>query len=192
MRVVLIRHGESIWNAQNRFTGWTDIDLSDSGHAQARAAAQTLEELGFLPDRVFTSHLKRSIRTAWTILDQLDRLWAPTHSLAALNERCFGDFEGLTKDQVRDRFGPAALTAFRAQPDWRPPGDRAESLADLIDRVRPVWIDCIQPAVRSGENVLVSVHGNTIRALDAIIRPAGQDAIDPDVPPAKPFVYSIA
>ncbi len=191
VRIVLIRHGESLWNAQNRFTGWSDIDLSETGHSQARAAARSLLEISFVPDRVFTSHLKRSIRTAWHILDELDRMWVPTHSLTALNERCFGDFEGLTKDEVASRFGAGALRAFRSQDDWRPPGLRGESMLDLIERVRPVWNETILPAALAGENVLVSIHGNTLRALDAIIRPAGQVPVDADVPPAHPFLYSL-
>jgi 2,3-bisphosphoglycerate-dependent phosphoglycerate mutase len=187
--LVLIRHGESLWNAQNRFTGHTDIDLSSTGLVQARDAARQLCATRFAPDRIFTSHLKRAIRTAWTILDELDRLWVPVHAFAALNERCFGDFEGLTKEEVTARYGAEALQAFRSDWNWRPPGLRGESLSDLAGRVRPVWEREIEPAVLRGEKVLVAIHGNTLRAMDELIRPASRPPVEPDVPPARPFLY---
>ncbi|MEZ5398326.1 MAG: 2,3-bisphosphoglycerate-dependent phosphoglycerate mutase [Bryobacteraceae bacterium] len=189
MRLVLMRHGESVWNAENRFTGHTDIDLSAVGVEQARAAARELRRRGFAPDRVFTSHLRRAIRTAWIVLEELDRMWVPLESHAGLNERCFGEFEGKTKAEVTERWGAESLRSFKNDWAWRPPGERGESLQDLRARVRPIWAERIEPAVLRGERVLVAIHGNTLRAMDDVVRPCGRDPVEAEIPPARPYFY---
>lgn len=213
--MVLVRHGQSIWNKEERFTGWTDIDLTDEGVDQARRAADLLRDAGLAaPHVVYTSMLKRAIRTAWTILDELDRLWVPVHTHWRLNERHYGGLEGHNwNDIIRERgqdwwdewrrdysLRPDALPQTDARHPQHDPRYRhvsrealrgGESVHDMMDRIAPVWQAEILPALASGKPVLVAVHGIAIRALDEMIRAAdaGRGERMREIPNAAPVVY---
>jgi len=214
-KIVLLRHGESQWNLENRFTGWTDVDLTPNGLAEARRAGELLKAEGFDFDLAFTSVLKRAIRTLWSVLDEMDRMWIPiTHSWQ-LNERHYGALQGLDKAETAAKFGDAQVLiwrrAYAIAPDPLPPGDpreadhdpryaglrpdqipRTECLKDTVARVVPFWNESIAPAIRSGKRVVVAAHGNSLRALVKHL-----DGIDDDeivrmnIPTARPLVYEL-
>ncbi len=214
--MVLVRHGQSIWNKEERFTGWTDIDLTGEGIDQARRAARLLRDAGLAePQVVYTSMLKRAIRTAWTMLDELDRLWVPVHTHWRLNERHYGGLEGHHWTEVIRQRGQAWWDEWRRdyslRPDALPPSDErhprhdpryrhvpgeelrgGESVHDMMARIAPVWHGEILPALAAGRPVLVAVHGIAIRALDEMIRAsAGEGGGERmrEIPNAAPVVY---
>jgi 2,3-bisphosphoglycerate-dependent phosphoglycerate mutase len=214
-RIVLLRHGESQWNLENRFTGWTDVDLTPGGMADARRAGQLMRQEGFDFDICFTSVLKRAIRTLWTVLDEMDRMWLPVTHDWRLNERHYGALQGLNKAETAARFGDEQVLIWRRAygiaPDPLPEGDprgaendrryagipreaipRTECLRDTVARVAPCWEDLIAPAIRSGSRVLIAAHGNSIRALIKYLEGMPDDEIVAlNIPTARPLVYEL-
>jgi 2,3-bisphosphoglycerate-dependent phosphoglycerate mutase len=212
-RLVLIRHGQSQWNLENRFTGWWDVNLSDKGIAEAEAAGDLLREKGLDFDVCFTSLLTRAVRTLNIALERMDRLWLPVLKDYRLNERHYGGLTGLNKQEMREKVGDEQVKIWRRSFDIPPPpmeegsrydvaGDRryagiavprSESLKDTIERVLPYWDEAIAPALRSGERVLVSAHGNSIRALVKHLSNIGNDEIvGVEIPTGQPLVYELA
>ncbi|HEX2565403.1 MAG TPA: 2,3-diphosphoglycerate-dependent phosphoglycerate mutase [Burkholderiales bacterium] len=211
-KLVLLRHGESDWNRENRFTGWTDVDLSQSGLQEARAAGKLLKAGGYRFDLAYTSVLKRAIRTLWMALEELDLMWIPVEKSWRLNERHYGALQGLNKAEMAAKFGEQQVLAWRRSYDTPPPAlgaddPRSESrdpryagvrvpatecLKDTVARVVPYWESTIAPAVRSGRQVLVAAHGNSLRALvkylDGI---ADADIVGLNIPTAVPLVYEL-
>ncbi len=211
-KLVLLRHGESGWNRENRFTGWTDIDLSAQGVEEARAAGRLLKAGGYAFDLAHTSLLKRAIRTLNLALEELDQLWLPVLKDWRLNERHYGALQGLNKAETAAKFGEAQVLAWRRSYDTPPPaldpGDeryeardpryrgvavpRTECLKDTVARVIPYWNEVIAPAIRAGKRVLVAAHGNSLRALvkhlDAI---SDSDIVALNVPTGVPLVYEL-
>jgi len=214
-KIVLLRPGESQWNLENRFTGWTDVDLTPNGLAEARRAGELLKAEGFDFDLAFTSVLKRAIRTLWSVLDEMDRMWIPVTHSWRLNERHYGALQGLDKAETAAKFGDEQVLiwrrAYAIAPEPLPPGDpreadhdpryaglrpdqipRTECLRDTVARVVPFWNASIAPAVRSGKRVVVAAHGNSLRALVKHL-----DGIDDDeivkmnIPTARPLVYEL-
>lgn len=214
-KVILLRHGQSLWNLENRFTGWADVDLTDEGRAEARRAGQLLRSEGYQFDVVFTSVLKRAIHTAWTVLDELDQSWVPTVTDWRLNERHYGDLQGLNKAETAAKFGENQVRiwrrAYAIAPEPMPAGDerdvsgerryrdvprdqlpRTECLKDTVSRVMPMWNEQIAPAIRGGKRVLIAAHGNSLRALvkelDAI---SDDEIIEMNIPTARPLLYEL-
>ncbi|MFT4101567.1 MAG: 2,3-diphosphoglycerate-dependent phosphoglycerate mutase [Burkholderiaceae bacterium] len=214
-KLVLLRHGESQWNLENRFTGWTDVDLTDNGRAEAVRAGQLLRDNGFAFDLAFTSVLKRAIRTLGTVLDQMDRLWIPVVKDWRLNERHYGALQGLNKAETAAKYGDEQVRiwrrAYAIAPNPLPDGDerlstgdpryagvdpaalpRTECLKDTVARVVPYWDSAIAPAVRSGRQVVVAAHGNSLRALVKHLDGIGDDEIvELNIPTARPLVYEL-
>ena len=211
--LVLLRHGESTWNLANRFTGWTDVDLTEAGRSQARAAGARLREGRFDFDVAFTSVLKRAIRTLWIALDEMDRMWIPVHRDWRLNERHYGALQGLDKAQTAARYGEEQVLRWRRSYDEPPPaldpedprhlgGDaryagvanlpRTECLKDTVERMMPLWDETIAPRVRAGERVLVCAHGNSLRALVKHLGGISDEAIlAVNIPTGVPLVYDL-
>ncbi len=214
-RIVLLRHGESQWNLENRFTGWTDVDLTATGREEARRAGELLKAEGFDFDLAFTSVLRRAIRTLWIVLDEMDRMWIPVVPDWRLNERHYGALQGLDKAETAARFGNEQVLVWRRAyaiaPDPLPDGDprlaqsdpryaslrpdqvpRTECLRDTVARVVPYWNEAIAPAVRNGRNVLVVAHGNSLRALvkylDGI---SDEEIVKLNIPTGRPLVYEL-
>jgi len=211
--LVLLRHGQSQWNLENRFTGWWDIDLSDKGIAEARAAGELLKARGFDFDRCFTSVLTRAIRTLHLVLDEMDRLWLPAAKDWRLNERHYGALTGLNKAEMIAQVGVEQVQIWRRSFDIPPaplPDDspydvagdrryagiavpRTESLKDTIERVLPYYEAEIAPALRAGQRVIVSAHGNSLRALEKHLSNIGDDEIvGLEIPTGEPIVYELA
>jgi len=213
-KLVLIRHGESAWNKENRFTGWTDVDLTPQGVEEARAAGRLLAAEGFDFDFAFTSVLKRAIRTLNLGLEEMDRLWLPVEKDWRLNERHYGSLQGLNKAEMAQQFGEAQVLVWRRSYDTPPPalqtGDprdaandrryagvgsrvpRTECLKDTVERVVPFWNERIAPRVSAGERVLVAAHGNSLRALVKHLDGMGDEAIVAlNIPTAVPLVYEL-
>ncbi len=213
--LVLLRHGESTWNKENRFTGWVDVDLSEKGLAEARAAGQLLKAQGFTFDRAFSSVLKRAIRTLWIVQDEMDLLWLPVERSWRLNERHYGALQGLNKAETAEKHGEAQVKIWRRSYDVPPPAlsvddpqypgrDRryadlapaelplTECLKDTVDRFLPYWHDTIAPAIRAGNRVVIAAHGNSLRALvkylDGI---SDQDIVELNIPTGMPLVYEL-
>jgi len=211
-KLVLLRHGESTWNRENRFTGWTDVDLSAAGIEEAKAAGRLLESSGYEFDVAFTSVLKRAIRTLWIALDELDRLWLPIEKSWRLNERHYGDLQGLNKAEMAAKFGEQQVLVWRRSYDTPPPElavsdkryegkdpryagievPRTECLKDTVARVLPYWNSTIAPAIRSKKRVLIAAHGNSLRALvkhlDAI---SDKEIVGLNIPTGIPLVYEL-
>ena len=211
-KLVLLRHGESDWNRENRFTGWTDVDLSQKGVEEARAAGHLLKSGGYAFDLAFTSVLKRAIRTLWLALDELDRMWVPEVKDWRLNERHYGALQGLSKSEMAAKFGEQQVLAWRRSYDTPPPAlapedprseardpryagiavPRTECLKDTVARVVPYWEQAIAPQVRAGKRVLVAAHGNSLRALvkhlDAV---SDANIVDLNIPTGIPLVYEL-
>jgi 2,3-bisphosphoglycerate-dependent phosphoglycerate mutase len=187
--LILLRHGQSQWNLENRFTGWVDVPLSPKGEEEARAAGEKLR--GRRIDLVYTSALKRAIDTATIALDAAGIAPPPTVRDAALNERMYGDLQGLNKAEAATRWGDAQVKLWRRSYDVRPPG--GESLADTAARVLPYWEAHILPDLRAGKNVLVAAHGNSLRALvmhlDGLTR---EQVLELEIPTGVPLLYDIA
>jgi 2,3-bisphosphoglycerate-dependent phosphoglycerate mutase len=215
MKVVLLRHGESIWNLEDRFTGWTDVDLSVRGIAEAREAGEMLRENGYSFDVAFTSVLKRAIRTLWLVLDEMDLMWIPVHRSWRLNERHYGALQGLNKAEVSAEVGEEQVRVWRRSYDVRPPalertdarypGNEpkyrgltedelpvAENLKNTVARFMPYWNEIIAPTLRTGKHIIVSAHGNSLRAmvkyLDNI---SDNEIVGVDIPTGIPLVYEI-
>ncbi|GAA0325946.1 2,3-diphosphoglycerate-dependent phosphoglycerate mutase [Morganella psychrotolerans] len=212
-KLVLVRHGESEWNKENRFTGWTDVELSEKGRAEAQEAGQLLKKEGFSFDFAYTSVLKRAIHTLWSILDQVNQQWLPVEKSWKLNERHYGALQGLDKAETAAKYGDEQVKLWRRgfaitppaleKTDERFPGHdpryaalpeselpATESLAITIDRVIPYWTDIIKPRVASGEKVIVAAHGNSLRALVKYLDNMSEDEIlELNIPTAVPLVY---
>lgn len=180
--LVLVRHGQSEWNLQNRFTGWVDVDLTDQGKAEAQRAGQVLKKQGFEFDAVYTSYLRRAIKTTWLVLGELQQEWLPTHHAWQLNERHYGALQGLNKKETAEKYGDAKVHEWRRSYATLPPPavqddlrlDRrykdvtvpqGEALQQTVERVIPYWKSSIEPQLKAGKNVLVVAHGNSLRAL---------------------------
>jgi 2,3-bisphosphoglycerate-dependent phosphoglycerate mutase len=186
--LVLLRHGESQWNLENRFTGWVDVPLSPRGEAEARAAGEKLR--GHRIDKVYTSALRRAIDTARLALEQAGMPNLPVERDAALNERMYGDLQGLDKAEAARRFGAEQVRLWRRSYDVRPPG--GESLADTAARVLPYWEAHLLPELRAGRNLLVVAHGNSLRALVMHLdRLTPAEVLDLEIPTGAPLVYEI-
>jgi 2,3-bisphosphoglycerate-dependent phosphoglycerate mutase len=214
-RIVLLRHGESDWNRENRFTGWTDVDLSERGRAEAKAAGELLRREGYVFDFAFTSVLKRAIRTLWMALDEMDLLWIPVERSWRLNERHYGFLQGLDKAETAAKFGEDQVKIWRRSYDVPPPplektdsrypghdprykdvppGELpvTESLKETVARFLPYWHDRIAPAVRSGKRVIVAAHGNSLRALVKYLDDiSDKDIVELNIPTGIPLVYEL-
>jgi 2,3-bisphosphoglycerate-dependent phosphoglycerate mutase len=211
-KLVLLRHGESGWNRENRFTGWTDVDLSPQGVEEARAAGRLLKAEGCAFDAAYTSVLKRAIRTLHLALEELDQVWLPVHKDWHLNERHYGALQGLNKAETAAKFGEAQVLAWRRSYDTPPPaleksdpryegGDpryrgvtvpTTECLKDTVARVIPYWESVLAPAVRAGRRLLVAAHGNSLRALiKHLDRVSDADIVGLNVPTGVPLVYDL-
>jgi len=215
IKLVLVRHGESQWNKENRFTGWHDVDLSEKGLQEARKAGQTLKELGFTFDVAYTSVLKRAIRTLWTITDEMDLLWVPVYRCWRLNERHYGALTGLNKAETAAKHGEDQVKIWRRAYDIAPPPleksdarypgkDRrysdlsekelplTECLKDTVARMLPYWHETIAPAVKSGKRVIVAAHGNSLRALVKYLdNISDADIVELNIPTGMPLVYEL-
>jgi 2,3-bisphosphoglycerate-dependent phosphoglycerate mutase len=214
-KVVLLRHGESTWNKENRFTGWTDVDLSETGRAEALAAGKLLQQEGFTFDVAYTSVLNRAIRTLWIVLDELDLMWLPVVRSWRLNERHYGALQGLNKAETAARHGEEQTKIWRRSYDIPPPPldksdprypghDRrysdlteaelplTECLKDTVERFLPYWKETIAPAIRSGKRVIIAAHGNSLRALVKYLDDISDDAIvGLNIPTGIPLVYEL-
>lgn len=214
-QLVLIRHGQSTWNLENRFTGWTDVDLSEQGNREARDAGKTLHAEGFEFDLVYTSVLKRAIRTMWHVLDELDQMWLPVVRDWRLNERHYGALQGLNKSETAAKHGEEQVKIWRRSYDIPPPpleaddernaahdrryaGLRAEdiplteSLKETVARFVPYWENVIAPEVKSGKRVLIVAHGNSLRALVKYLDEISEeDIIGLNIPTGIPLVYDL-
>jgi 2,3-bisphosphoglycerate-dependent phosphoglycerate mutase len=212
-KLVLLRHGESQWNRENRFTGWTDVDLTDTGCAEAKAAGELLKQEGYAFDLAYTSVLRRAIRTLWLSLDALDQMWLPTIHSWRLNERHYGALQGLDKAQTAAQYGEEQVLLWRrafaiapnalATDDPRWPGHdpryrhltpeqipSTESLKDTVARVVPFWVDSIAPALARGRRPIVVAHGNSLRALLKHLEAISDDEIvGLNIPTGRPLVY---
>jgi 2,3-bisphosphoglycerate-dependent phosphoglycerate mutase len=214
-KLVLIRHGESIWNVDNKFTGWYDVDLSPKGIQEAHAAGKLLKEKGLTFDVAYTSLLKRAIRTLWITQDEMDLLWIPVHKTWRLNERHYGDLQGLNKAETAAKFGDDQVKIWRrsyatpppplALEDPRHPRHDAryadvpasdlpanESLKDTVARFLPYWHETIAPAIRAGKRVIIAAHGNSLRALVKYLDDMSEEAIlELNIPTGVPLLYEL-
>jgi 2,3-bisphosphoglycerate-dependent phosphoglycerate mutase len=214
-KLVMIRHGESTWNLENRFTGWTDVPLTDTGIAQARAAGKLLRDEGWDFDLCYTSVLKRATHTLWHCLDELDRTWLPVVNSWRLNERHYGALQGLNKAETAKKYGDEQVLVWRRSYDIPPPAleptdprsernDRryanvpagqfplTECLKDTVARVLPFWNESMAPAIRAGKRVLVSAHGNSMRALVKYLDDiSDEDIVGLNIPNGIPLVYEL-
>lgn len=214
-QLVLIRHGESTWNLENRFTGWTDVDLTPLGLEQAKNAGRLLKAAGFDFDVAYTSMLKRATRTLWHVLDEMDRTWLPVVHSWRLNERHYGALQGLNKSDMARQYGEAQVLAWRRSYDTPPPAlDAAdarcersdaryarlkpnqvplsECLKDTVDRVMPFWNEALAPALKSGRRLVLAAHGNSIRALVKYLDGVSeQDIVGLNIPNGIPLVYEL-
>ena len=214
-KVVLLRHGESTWNKENRFTGWTDVDLSDKGREEAHEAGRLLEEGGYVFDLAYTSVLKRAIRTLWIALDVMDQMWLPVEKSWRLNERHYGGLQGLNKAETAAKHGDAQVKIWRRSYDIPPPpldpGDPrhpsrdpryaslaaadlplTESLKDTVARFLPFWHETIAPSIASGTRVLIAAHGNSLRALVKYLDEVSEaEIVELNIPTGIPLVYEL-
>mgnify|MGYP000843595715 FL=1 len=213
--IALIRHGESAWNKENRFTGWTDVPLSEKGIEEARAAGRLLKQEGYAFDLAFTSVLKRAIKTLWLVLEEMDRMWIPIRNSWKLNERHYGGLQGLNKAETAAKYGDEQVRIWRRSYDVLPPlldkGDErypgrdpryaglkpeevpaGECLADTVARVVPYWTEAVVPEVRAGKKVIIAAHGNSLRALvkylDGI---SDKDILELNIPTGVPLIYTL-
>lgn len=214
-KLVLIRHGESTWNLANRFTGWTDVDLTPTGIEQAKNAGLLLKAEGFEFDVAYTSVLKRATRTLWHVLDEMDRTWLPVVNSWRLNERHYGALQGLNKAETAKQYGDAQVLAWRRSYDTPPPALEAsdprcertdmryaklkpeqipltECLKDTVERVMPFWNEALAPALKAGKSIVVAAHGNSIRALVKYLdKISDDDIVDLNIPNGIPLVYEL-
>ena len=214
-KIVLLRHGESVWNKENRFTGWTDVDLSDRGREEAKEAGRLLKQEGFTFDLAITSVLKRAIRTLWITLDEMDRMWIPVRNSWRLNERHYGALQGLNKAETAAKFGDQQVKIWRRSYDIPPPVLEAsdprapgndpryrdlspaerpltECLKDTVARFLPLWNNSIAPEVKSGRRVIIAAHGNSLRALIKYLdNISDHDIVELNIPTGIPQVYEL-
>lgn len=214
-KLVLIRHGESVWNEENRFTGWTDVDLCEKGYQQAKNAGQLLKKYGYTFDTGFCSVLKRSIKTLHILLEEMDQLWIPVQKSWRLNERFYGALQGLNKDEIVAQYGAEQVRKWRRDPHELPPAitkddDRypgkdirykhlterelplTENLSETMDRVLPFWHESIVPDIRLNHKVIVSGHGNSLRALIQYVDNLSDEEVTKlDLPTGVPLVYEL-
>ena len=214
-KLVIVRHGESTWNKENRFTGWTDVDLSDKGKEEATEAGKTLKEQGYQFDIAYTSVLKRAIRTLWITLDEMDLMWIPVVRDWRLNERHYGALQGLNKAEMAEKFGEEQVKIWRRSYDIRPPAleekdprfpghdpryrglmkaqlPLTECLKDTVARFLPAWHNVIAPTVKSGKRVMIVAHGNSLRALVKYLDDVPDDVIvGLNIPTGMPLVYEL-
>ena len=214
-KLVLLRHGESTWNKENRFTGWTDVDLSEKGRLEATEAGEVLLKGGYVFDVAYTSVLKRAIRTLWTALDGMDLMWIPVHRSWRLNERHYGALQGLNKAETAAKFGEEQVKIWRRSYDIPPPGLTAddprfpghdpryhglsprelpltECLKDTVARFLPLWHETIAPKIQSGQRVIIVAHGNSLRALVKYLDNVSErDIVELNIPTGMPLVYEL-
>lgn len=214
-KLILLRHGESTWNKENRFTGWTDVDLSPKGVEEAQNSGRLLREGGFTFDIAYTSVLKRSIRTLWIVLDELDQMWIPVNLTWRLNERHYGALQGLNKLETALKYGEEQVQIWRRSYNVRPPAltpederypgfdpryrnlerediPLTECLQDTVARFLPYWNETIAPQVQSGQRILIAAHGNSLRALVMYLdNLSEQDVMELNIPTGVPLVYEL-
>jgi 2,3-bisphosphoglycerate-dependent phosphoglycerate mutase len=214
-KIVLLRHGESVWNQENRFTGWTDVGLTEKGLAEAIAAGRLLKKEGFAFDVAYTSVLRRAIKTLWTVLEEMDCMWIPVQHSWRLNERHYGALQGLNKAETAAKFGDEQVLIWRRAYDTPPPAlaendprletgnpryadlpdasfPRTECLKDTVERFLPYWHETIAPAVKSGRKVVIAAHGNSLRALIKYLdKVSDADIVGLNIPTAQPLVYEL-
>jgi 2,3-bisphosphoglycerate-dependent phosphoglycerate mutase len=214
-KLVLLRHGESTWNKENRFTGWTDVDLSEKGKEEAHSAGKVLKEKGFVFDVAYTSVLKRAIRTLWYTLDELDQMWIPVYNTWRLNERHYGALQGLNKSEMAEKYGDAQVKIWRRSYDTQPPAleksdprfpgldprykdlkpgevPATECLKDTVARFLPYWHQTVAPTIKSGKRVIIAAHGNSLRALVKYLdNVSEQDITELNIPTGLPLVYDL-
>lgn len=215
IKLVLLRHGESVWNKENKFTGWTDVDLSENGIGEAHEAGKVLRKEGYIFDVAFTSVLKRAIRTLWFVLDEMDLMWIPINNSWQLNERHYGALQGLNKSEMAQKFGEEQVLIWRRSYDIPPmalekkdpryPGNDqrykgldekdiplTESLKETVARVIPYWKETIAPMLQSGEKVIITAHGNSLRALVKYLDNISEEEIVKlNIPTGIPLVYEL-
>jgi 2,3-bisphosphoglycerate-dependent phosphoglycerate mutase len=215
IKLVLIRHGESTWNKENRFTGWTDVELSDKGRQEALEGGRVLKAEGYTFDVAYTSVLRRAIHTLWTVLDQMELVWIPVYRSWRLNERHYGALQGLNKAETAAKFGEAQVKIWRRSYDVPPPAltpdderypghdpryrgltaeelPLTECLKDTVARFLPLWHETIAPAIRSGQKVLIAAHGNSLRALVKYLDDIPEkDIVELNIPTGMPLVYEL-
>ena len=214
-KLVLVRHGESVWNKANLFTGWTDVDLSEKGMVEAHTGGKALREAGYVFDVVYTSVLKRAIRTLWIVLDEMDLMWIPVYRSWRLNERHYGGLQGLNKAETAAKYGDEQVHTWRRSYDIRPPDlepdderypghdpryrdlapedvPAAECLKDTVARFLPYWHETIAPTIREGKRVVVAAHGNSLRALVKYLDDISEEEIPGlNIPTGIPLVYEL-
>jgi 2,3-bisphosphoglycerate-dependent phosphoglycerate mutase len=214
-KVVLLRHGESVWNKENKFTGWTDVGLSEKGLAEAAQSGKTLKEEGFTFDFAFTSVLKRAIKTLWLALEEMDLMWIPVERSWRLNERHYGALQGLNKAEIKDKYGDDKFMQWRRSYDIPPPElektdqrfpgfdpryknlkpdelPTTECLKDTVERFLPLWHEKIAPMIKSGTKVIIAAHGNSLRALVKYLDKISDDDISNlNIPTGIPLVYEL-
>lgn len=214
-KLVLLRHGESQWNKENRFTGWVDVDLSERGREEAKIAGELLRSEGFRFDKAYTSVLKRAIRTLWIALDELDQMWIPVVRSWRLNERYYGGLTGLNKAETAAKYGDEQVLIWRRSYDTPPPpidkGNKdypahdpryaglseselpvAECLKDTVERVIPYWDSTIAPDILAGQNLVIAAHGNSLRALVKYLdNMSDEDIVNLNIPTGVPLVYEL-
>ena len=214
-KLVLVRHGESLWNMENRFTGWTDVDLSEKGEAEAKAGAKALKEGGYTFDIAYTSVLKRAIRTLNFVLDTLDLQWIPVHKNWRLNERHYGALQGLNKAETAKKYGDEQVLVWRRSYDTQPPAltpederypghdpryhdltkdelPLTECLKDTVARFLPLWHETIAPTIKSGKRVIIAAHGNSLRALVKYLDSVSdEEIVGLNIPTGIPLVYEL-
>ena len=214
-KLVLVRHGESTWNKENRFTGWTDVDLSEKGRQEAHEGGQVLKREGYTFDVAYTSVLKRAIRTLWTSMDEMDLMWIPVHRSWRLNERHYGALQGLNKAETAAKFGEDQVKIWRRSYDIPPPvltpdDERypghdprykglskqelplTECLKDTVARFLPLWHETIAPAIQGGQRVIIAAHGNSLRALVKYLDNISEtEIVELNIPTGMPLVYEL-
>lgn len=211
-KIVLLRHGESAWNKENRFTGWTDVDLTEKGIEEARKAGDLLRKEGFVFDKAYTSYLKRAVKTLNNVLDRMDQDWIPVEKSWRLNEKHYGDLQGLNKRETAEKYGDEQVHIWRRSYDVAPhalgeddprnprfelryknvPDDelpRTESLKDTVERILPYWKEVIFPSLKTSDQILVTAHGNSLRGIIKYVRDiADEDIVHLNLPTAVPYV----
>ncbi len=215
IKLVLLRHGESLWNKENRFTGWTDVDLSEQGIIEANKAGELLKAEGFMFDMAYTSVLKRAIRTLWITLDKLDLMWIPVERSWRLNERHYGALQGLNKAETAKKFGDEQVHIWRRSYDIQPPAleknderfpgkdlryknltenelPLTECLKDTVERFLPYWKETIAPTIKSGKKIIIAAHGNSLRALVKYLdNIPDEEIVGLNIPTGVPLVYEL-
>jgi 2,3-bisphosphoglycerate-dependent phosphoglycerate mutase len=215
IQLILLRHGESVWNKENRFTGWQDVGLSEAGALEAHRAGQVLKDLGYQFDVAYVSVLKRAIRTLWTVLEELDQMWLPVHSTWRLNERHYGALTGLDKSETAAKHGEQQVQIWRRSYDIPPPAlalddprhprfdakyknvdpkdlPSSEALKQTVDRFIPFWQQTLAPDLKAGKRVLIAAHGNSIRALIKFLENTSDaDIVELNIPTAVPILIEL-